>query len=108
VPQALAFFISGVRRLICLSCSAVYLVASRHLFGIGVRSINRDSVRFPSSSGNDMKNEQGVRQLHMAGWYALMKYLLVPPAITEKCIYNRGLVVDIDRMTLLHPAIRAA
>jgi hypothetical protein len=54
-----------------------------------------------------MKNEQEMR-LHIAGWYALMKYLLVLPAITEKCIYNRGLVVNIERMTFLHPVIRAA
>lgn len=58
-----------------------------------------------------MKNEQENRQelrIKLAGWYALMKYLLVLPAISAKSIYNRRLVVDIDRMTFLHPAIRAA
>lgn len=55
-------------------------------------------------NGQENKQDSGVK---LAEWYALMKYLLVLPAISENSIYNRALVVNIDRMTLLHPAIRA-
>jgi hypothetical protein len=54
-----------------------------------------------------MKNGQGAR-IESAAWYAPIEYLIVPSAISGLSIYNRALVVNIDRMTLLHPAIRAA
>ena len=54
-----------------------------------------------------MKNEQEKSRTRIATWYALMEYLLVLPAISEKCLYNRVLVAIKGRMTKLHPAIRA-